>query len=44
MKAVRIPSPPKAGCTAPTHERIVDIVRRAERGEASPRPELLLDI
>lgn len=34
----------EAGCAAPTHERIVEIVRRVERGEASPRPELLFDI
>jgi 2-dehydropantoate 2-reductase len=34
----------EAGCTVPTHERIVEIVRRVERGEASPRPELLFDI
>jgi 2-dehydropantoate 2-reductase len=34
----------EAGCTAPTHERMVEIVRRVERGEASPRPELLFDI
>ena len=32
-----------AGCPAPTHERIVDIVRRVERGEVTPRPELLFD-
>ena len=34
----------EAGCTAPTHERIVEIVRRVERGEVSARPELLFDI
>jgi 2-dehydropantoate 2-reductase len=30
-----------AGCAAPTHERIVDIVRKVERGELTPKPELL---
>ena len=34
----------EAGCAAPTHERIVEIVRQVERGEISPRPELLFDI
>jgi len=34
----------EAGCTAPTHERLVDIVRRVERGEISPRPEVLFSI
>jgi 2-dehydropantoate 2-reductase len=34
----------EAGLSAPTHERIVEIVRRVERGEASPRPELLFDV
>jgi 2-dehydropantoate 2-reductase len=34
----------EAGCSAPTHERMVEIVRRVERGEASPRPELLFEI
>jgi len=34
----------EAGCPAPTHERIVDIVRRVERGELNPRPELLFDL
>jgi 2-dehydropantoate 2-reductase len=34
----------EAGCPAPTHEAIVDIVGRVERGEASPRPELLFDL
>ena len=29
---------------APTHERIVEIVRRVERGEVNPRPELLFDL
>lgn len=29
---------------APAHERIVEIVRQVERGEVSPRPELLFDI
>ena len=32
-----------AGCPAPTHERIVEIVRRIERGAVTPRPELLFD-
>jgi len=31
------------GGAAPTHERIVEIVRRVERGEVTPRPELLFD-
>jgi 2-dehydropantoate 2-reductase len=31
----------EAGCTAPTHERIVDVVRKVERGELTPKPELL---
>ena len=34
----------EVGCTAPTHERIVQVVRRVERGEVTPRPELLFDI
>jgi 2-dehydropantoate 2-reductase len=34
----------EAGCAAPTHERIVDIVHRVERGETAPRPELLFDL
>ncbi len=34
----------EAGCAAPTHERIVDIVRGVERGEIAPRPELLFDL
>lgn len=34
----------EAGCAAPTHERIVDIVRRVERGEVTPRPQLLFDL
>jgi 2-dehydropantoate 2-reductase len=34
----------EAGCTALTHARVVEIVRRVERGEAAPRPELLFDI
>lgn len=33
----------EAGCPAPTHERIVDAVRRVERGEVTPRPELVFD-
>jgi 2-dehydropantoate 2-reductase len=31
----------EAGCAAPTHERIVDVVRKVERGELTPKPELL---
>ncbi|CAO3436422.1 hypothetical protein [Azospirillum doebereinerae] len=34
----------EAGVEAPTHERIVEIVRRVERGEASPSPDLLFDV
>jgi 2-dehydropantoate 2-reductase len=34
----------EAGCAAPTHERLVEIVRRVERGEVAPRPELLFDL
>lgn len=34
----------EAGCAAPTHAKIVEIVRRVERGEVSPRPELLFDV
>jgi 2-dehydropantoate 2-reductase len=34
----------EAGCAAPTHARLVDIVRRVERGEVVPRPELLFDL
>ena len=34
----------EAGCPAPTHQRIVDTVRRVERGEVIPRPELLFDL
>jgi 2-dehydropantoate 2-reductase len=34
----------EAGCMAPTHERLVEIVRRVERGEISPRPEVLFDM
>jgi 2-dehydropantoate 2-reductase len=34
----------EAGLAAPTHERIVEIVRKVERGDASPRPELLFDV
>jgi 2-dehydropantoate 2-reductase len=34
----------EAGCMAPTHERLVEIVRRVERGEISPRPEVLFDV
>jgi len=33
----------EAACAAPTHRRIVDIVRRVERGEVTPRPELPFD-
>ena len=31
----------EAGCTVPTHERIVEIVRSVESGRVAPRPELL---
>src|SRR5712671_3886009 len=31
----------EAGCAAPTHERIVEIVRKVESGALAPRPELL---
>jgi 2-dehydropantoate 2-reductase len=31
----------EAGCEAPTHQRIVDVVRKVEAGTLSPRPELL---
>lgn len=34
----------EAGCSALTHERLVEIVRRVERGEISPRPEVLFSI
>ena len=34
----------EAGCAAPTHERIAEIVGRVEAREASPRPELLFDV
>lgn len=34
----------ETGLTAPTHQRIVEIVRQVERGEVSPRPEVLFDI
>ena len=34
----------EAGCPAPTHQRIVEIVRGVERGELTPRPELLFDL
>jgi 2-dehydropantoate 2-reductase len=34
----------EAGCAVPTHARIVKIVRQVERGEVSPRPELLFDL
>ena len=34
----------EAGCPAPTHERMVEIVRRVERGEISPRPDLLFGL
>lgn len=34
----------EAGCSAPTHQKIVEIVHRVERGEVSPRPELLFDV
>jgi len=32
------------GLAAPTHQRMVEIVRQVERGEVSPRPEVLFDI
>lgn len=32
------------GLAAPTHQRIVDLVRQVERGEVAPRPEVLFDI
>jgi 2-dehydropantoate 2-reductase len=34
----------EAGCEAPTHEKLVEVVRRVERGDASPRPELLFPV
>lgn len=34
----------EGGCTAPTHERLVEIVRRVERGEISARPEVLFGL
>jgi 2-dehydropantoate 2-reductase len=34
----------EAGGAAPTHERVIDIVRRVERNELAPRPELLFDL
>jgi 2-dehydropantoate 2-reductase len=34
----------EAGCAAPTHERLVEIVRGVERGEISPRPEVLFGL
>jgi 2-dehydropantoate 2-reductase len=34
----------EAACAAPTHERIVEIVRRVERGEINPQPELLFNL
>jgi 2-dehydropantoate 2-reductase len=34
----------EAGCAAPTHERIVEIVQQVERGKVLPRPDLLFDI
>jgi 2-dehydropantoate 2-reductase len=34
----------EAGCAAPTHERLVEIVRKVERGEIRPRPEVLFDV
>jgi 2-dehydropantoate 2-reductase len=33
-----------AGLHAPTHEKIVEIVRKVERGQALPRPELLFEV
>ncbi|WP_420969496.1 ketopantoate reductase family protein [Bradyrhizobium sp. B120] len=32
------------GSAAPTHQKIIDIVRRVERGEMSPRPAVLFDV
>jgi 2-dehydropantoate 2-reductase len=32
----------EAGCAAPTHERIAEIVRKVESGSVAPRPELLV--
>jgi 2-dehydropantoate 2-reductase len=34
----------EAGCAAPTHEAIVALVKRVERGELAPRPENLFDL
>jgi 2-dehydropantoate 2-reductase len=34
----------EAGCAAPTHERLVDIVLGVERGELKPAPDLLFDL
>src|SRR4030095_3195282 len=34
----------EAGYPAPTHERIVEVVRRVERGELAARPDLLFDL
>jgi 2-dehydropantoate 2-reductase len=31
----------EVGCAAPTHERIVEIVRKVEAGVLQPKPELL---
>lgn len=34
----------EASIAAPTHEKLVEIVRRVERGEVAPAPELLFDV
>lgn len=34
----------ETGCPAPTHEALVRVVRRVERGEVPPAPELLYDL
>ncbi|MEL0090857.1 MAG: ketopantoate reductase C-terminal domain-containing protein, partial [Rhodospirillales bacterium] len=34
----------EAGVPAPTHEKLVEIVRSVERGQEAARPELLFDI
>jgi len=34
----------EAGVAAPTHEKLVEIVRRVERGDVAPAPELLFDV
>jgi 2-dehydropantoate 2-reductase len=32
----------EVGCPAPTHERMVELVRQVERGQLRPRPENVL--